>query len=132
MSISMPTPSSSRITPSSPRTLSVWLDPTKPRMDGPMMTPATISPTTAGTLIRSAISAASFAATSTTRMSRRIVPTSMQCDVSSAGAVSVDALEEVAASPHRADLETKGRDPPSKALDVNVERVAGRVDGPST
>ena len=35
-----------------------------------MITPATISPTTAGTLMRSAISAATFAATSTIRTSR--------------------------------------------------------------
>ena len=77
MSISMPTPSSSRITPSSPSTLRVSFDPTNPRIDGPMMTPATISPTTAGTLIRSATSAASLAAMSTTRMSSRTDPTSM-------------------------------------------------------
>ena len=77
MSISMPTPRSRRMTPSSPRTLSVSFDPTNASSDGPMMTPATISPTTAGTLTRSASSAASFAAMRTMRMSRRTDPTSM-------------------------------------------------------
>ncbi len=76
-SISRPTSSSRRITPSSP---SVWRTssplPTRPSIDGPMMMPATISPTTAGTPIRSATSAANLAATITTRMWVRIVPIS--------------------------------------------------------
>ena len=66
----MPTPRSSRITPSSPSTFRVSSDPTRLNTDGPMITPATISPTTAGTLMRSAISAATLAATSTIRTSR--------------------------------------------------------------
>ena len=60
-SISMPTSSRRRTTPSSPRvtsTSSPW--PTRPKTDGPMMTPATISPTTAGMPMRSETSAASL------------------------------------------------------------------------
>ena len=52
--------------------------PTRPSSDGPMRMPATISPTTAGTPMRSAISAASLAATRTTRMSRRTWAMSMR------------------------------------------------------
>ena len=44
---------------------------------------------------------------------------------SSAGAVCVDVLEEVAASPHRADLESQGTNSPPKAHDENIERVPG-------
>ena len=58
-----PTSSRSRITPISPsvrRTSS--LPPTALSTDGPMRMPATISPTTAGTPMRSAISAAALAA----------------------------------------------------------------------
>ena len=73
----MPTPSRRRITPSSPSTLSVCSDPTRLSTDGPMIMPATISATTAGTSIRSAISTATLAATSTIRMSRRTAVTSI-------------------------------------------------------
>ena len=76
---SRPTSSSSRITPSSPRTSSVMSWPTSDRTDGPMMMPARISPTTAGMPTRSASSAASFAASRTTRMSTRTSVTLTRC-----------------------------------------------------
>ena len=77
-SISMPTWSNSRITPSSPSTASVSLLRTRSNADGPITTPARISATTAGKPIRSAISAAIFAATRTIRMSRRTSVTSIE------------------------------------------------------
>ena len=77
-SISMPTSSRSRITPISPRVRSTSsLPPTALSIDGPTRMPATISPTTGGTPMRSAISAAAFAAMSTIRMWRRISAMSM-------------------------------------------------------
>ena len=75
-SISMPTWSRSRITPSSPRTRSVSFVATRPSTEGPMTTPARISATTPGMPTRSASSAATFAATSRIRMSSRTEPTS--------------------------------------------------------
>ena len=68
---SSPTSSSRRMTPSSARTSSVTSCPTSARTDGPMRMPARISPTTAGMRIRSASSAATLAASRTTRMSTR-------------------------------------------------------------
>ena len=77
-SISIPTSSRSRITPISPSVRSTSsLPPTALSIDGPMRMPATISPTTAGTPMRSAISAAALAAISTMRMWRRISAMSM-------------------------------------------------------
>ena len=75
-SVSKPTSRSNRMTPSSASVASAWLLCTRPSADGPTRIPATISPTTAGTPTRSAISAATLAATSTTRMSSRIRLTS--------------------------------------------------------
>ncbi len=69
------------MTPSSARTSRTSVEPTRPNTDGPMMMPAMISPTTGGTLIRSAISAATLAATRTMRMSRRISATDMRYEV---------------------------------------------------
>ena len=57
------------MTPISASTRSTSLFSTRSSPDGPMRMPARISPTTAGTLIRSISSAATFAATSTIRMS---------------------------------------------------------------
>ncbi len=77
-SISRPTSSSRRMTPISPSvwsTSSPWS--TSPRTEGPIRMPATISPTTAGMPARSASSAASLAATSTTRMLRSTSATSI-------------------------------------------------------
>ena len=78
-SISMPTSSSRRMTPSSASVRMTSFGSTKPKTDGPMSTPAKISATTAGMLMRSAISAAIFAATSTTRMSTSTELTSTGC-----------------------------------------------------
>ena len=63
------------ISPSVRRTSSP--PPTALSTDGPMRMPATISPTTAGTPMRSATSAATLAATRTMRMWRRISAMSM-------------------------------------------------------
>ncbi len=74
-SSSDPTSRSSRMTPISARTRSTSLLSTRSSADGPMRMPARISPTTAGTLMRSINSAATFAATSTIRMSSSAWPT---------------------------------------------------------
>ena len=75
-SISMPTPSSNRSTPSSANTASESVRSTRPRTDGPTSIPATISPSTVGILSRSANSAAAFAANKTTRTSKSTAPIS--------------------------------------------------------
>ncbi len=122
-SISIPTPSSRRITPSSPSTFSVSSPPTRFRTDGPMIAPATISATTAGTLMRSASSAASLAATRTMRMSSRTAVTSIRCPSGRAGGL--ERLEEVPARPHRPHLEPERGDAATQPQHVDVERVAG-------
>ena len=68
-SSSEPTSSSRRMTPISPSTRKTSLELTRLRTDGPIKMPARISPTTAGMLSRSISSAATFAATSTIKMS---------------------------------------------------------------
>ena len=72
-SISMPTCTSSRSTPSSASTPRLTprspVTSTRPRTDGPTKMPTTISPSTAGSPTRSAPSAASFAAAITTSRS---------------------------------------------------------------
>ncbi len=68
-SSSEPTSRSNRMTPISPSTRNTSLELTRSRTDGPIKMPARISPTTAGMLSRSMSSAATFAATSTIKMS---------------------------------------------------------------
>ena len=63
------------MTPISPSTCNVCSCPTRSSTDGPMTTPARISATTGGNPTRSAISAATLAATRTIRMSRRMLVT---------------------------------------------------------
>jgi hypothetical protein len=60
------------MTPSSASTSRTSLPSTRPRADGPIRTPTMISPATAGNPSRSETSAASFAATRTTRRSMRM------------------------------------------------------------
>ena len=91
-----------------------------------MRMPARISPTTAGILTRSASSAATLAASRTTRMSTR----------TSVTLTPVPALvgpEQVAASVHRADLDAGVGDQPAQAREVHVEDVAilGLLVGPA-
>ena len=57
------------MTPISPSTRNTSLELTRSSTDGPIKMPARISPTTAGMLSRSMSSAATFAATSTIKMS---------------------------------------------------------------
>ena len=117
----MPTPSSSRITPSSPSTARVSFatdEAEHRRTDDAARRRSRRRPP--GTLIRSAISAAIFAATRTMRMSRRTSVTSIARGVS---AVGLERLEEVPAGSDRADFEPEGRDPATQAQHVHVERV---------
>ena len=75
-SISIPTCIKRRIAPSSARRKSESDGSTRPRTDGPMRMPASISPSTAGTPMRSASSATSFAAQRMSASSRRMRPMS--------------------------------------------------------
>ncbi len=83
-SISMPTCINKRIAPSSASTKSESDRSTRPRADGPMMTPARISPRTAGTPTRSASSATTFAAHRMSASSRRSFPRSTPVDAPAA------------------------------------------------
>ena len=87
--------------------------------------PATISPMTAGTPIRSAISAAIFAARSTTTMSTRM---SVTFTTPSALATGLDRHEvhEVAAAVHGTDVDAGAHEQAAQLRHVDVEHVAAR------
>ena len=73
-SISSPTSANKIMTPTSARTRMASLGSTRPRSDGPIMMPATISPITAGTPTRSETSAAALAIIKMRARSKKIAP----------------------------------------------------------
>ena len=77
-SISRPTSANKMMTPTSARTRMASLGSTKPRREGPIMMPATISPITAGTPTRSDTSAAALAIIKIRARSRKIAPQSRE------------------------------------------------------
>ena len=77
-SISRPTSANKIITPTSARTRIASLGSTRPRSDGPIMMPATISPMTAGMPTRSETSAAALAIIRIRARSRKIAPQSRE------------------------------------------------------
>ena len=79
-SISRPTSAKRMMTPISARTRMASLGSMSPSMEGPMTMPAMISPSTAGTLMRSNSSAANLATMRMTAKSVKIAPKSMAPD----------------------------------------------------